>query len=306
MTSNLVYDLSQLPGQIQYSVAVVPPPCHLFLQNPAPSYPWLAPASLACTAISTAFIHAFLFLLCSPKSRLLPSSPEHLVSGGGGMESGCGREVTDLGEGMPALSGIYFLGTMLPPHPTPSELGRCHLVVTSTSSTTGSQSNGWTGLEGRQRLWVCLPTLAMSSRCHMGLMRSPDAQAHNAAGKPCCPAVILHGFSGNVCLSYRFPVMPEALRCPSARTATWALRMSHPLFPCSPQPSLWQGLATNSRNESEARVAEGPEAHPWASQHMCPSYSTTGGGVTHSSLSDEDQWSQGTEKSPSHLTGSCV
>lgn len=87
MTSNLVYDLSQLPGRIQYSLAVVPPPSHLLLQNPAPSYPYLAPASLSCTTISTALIHTFLSLLpffCSPKSCVFPSSPEHLVSGGAG------------------------------------------------------------------------------------------------------------------------------------------------------------------------------------------------------------------------------
>lgn len=95
-------------------------------------------------------------------------------------------------------------------------------------------------------------------------------------GNPCSPAVVPHGSSGNVCPSYHFPAMPESLRYPSARTATWALRMSHPLFLCSPQPSLWQGLATNSRNESEAGMAEGPAAHSWASQHVCPSRGTTG------------------------------
>lgn len=35
-------------------------------------------------------------------------------------------------------------------------------------------------------------------------------------------------------------------------------------------------LAINSRNESEARGAEGPDAHFWASQDICPRYSTTG------------------------------
>lgn len=201
-----MYDLSQLPGRIQHSLAVVPPPSHL-LQNPAPSYPLLAPAALGCTTISTALIYTFLSLLpffCSPTSCVLSSSPEHLVCGGAGTGAGCGREVTGPREGIPAPSGIYFLGTILPPHPTLSEVGSCHLVVTSTGSTTGSQSNGWTGLEGRQRLWVCLPTLAMSSLCHAGLMRFPDAQAHNAAGKPCSPAGFLHGFPGNVCLSTAF------------------------------------------------------------------------------------------------------
>ena len=95
-------------------------------------------------------------------------------------------------------------------------------------------------------------------------------------GNPCSPVVIPHSSSGNVCLSYCFPATPEALRCPSARTATWALRMSHHLFPCSPQSSLCQGPATNSRNESEAGMAEGLAAHPWASRHACPSCSTTG------------------------------
>lgn len=95
-------------------------------------------------------------------------------------------------------------------------------------------------------------------------------------GNPCSPAVILHGSSGNFCLSYGFPATTEALRCRSARTDTWALRMSHSLFPCSPQPSLWHGLATNSRNESEAGMAEGSAAHPQASRHACPSCSTMG------------------------------
>lgn len=87
MTSNLVYDLSQLPGRIQYSLAVVPPPSHLLLQNPAPSDPQLAAASLVCTTTSTALIHTSLSLLpsfCSPKSCVLPPCPEHLVSGGAG------------------------------------------------------------------------------------------------------------------------------------------------------------------------------------------------------------------------------
>lgn len=95
-------------------------------------------------------------------------------------------------------------------------------------------------------------------------------------GNPCTPVVIPQGSSGNVCPSYLFPATPEALRCPWARTATWALRMSHTLLPRFPQPSLWQGPATNSRNESEAGMAEGPAAHLQAFWHVCPSCSTTG------------------------------
>lgn len=77
-------------------------------------------------------------------------------------------------------------------------------------------------------------------------------------GNPCYSAAIPHGPSGNVCLSDRLPATPEALRCPWARTATWALSLSHPLFP---QPSLWQGRVANGRNESEEGMAEAPAAH---------------------------------------------
>lgn len=109
-----------------------------------------------------------------------------------------------------------------------------------------------------------------------GLMSFPDAEAHNAAGKPLFSCSYSAWLLRECLPSYHFPATPEALRCPSARMATWALRMSHPRFLCSPQPSLWQGLATNRRNESEVVMAEGPAAHPRASQRVCPSRSTTG------------------------------
>lgn len=252
---------------------MVPPPSHLLLQNPAPSCPRLAAASLGCTTISTALIRTFLSLLpsfCSHKPGVLPS-PEHLGHRRCWHRGGCGREVTDPGEGMPAPS---WGPSSLPIPPRVMPLSNSQLWQHN------REPKQWLD---RLWLWLCLPSLAVSSLCCVGLMRFPAAQAHNAAGKPCSPAVLSHGFSGNVRPSYRFPVMLEALRCPSAWTATWALGVSQPLFPCSPQPSLGQGLATNSRNESEAGVAEGPGAHPWVSWRVCSSSSTTGDsqGITH-------------------------
>lgn len=123
MTSNLVYDLSQLPGRIQYSLAVVPPPSHLLLPSSQPlagsSFPWLH-HHLHCP-------HPY--LLVPPPFFLLsqimcpPLFPRAFGLWRCWHRGGCGREVTDPGEGMPAPSGTYFLETILRPCPTTSGSG---------------------------------------------------------------------------------------------------------------------------------------------------------------------------------------